>query len=140
MTSFELMKYNIELVENLLTKQGYKLIKIDTERHKTAFKISKGSESFNIKILGYRYNENTNGNYAYVRKHTFNIEKFKYLYFVMYTGDKANILKIPTYVFKSPASNSPFKNRDYIGLKSLPEYGIEINKKNLAKLMLYRVI
>ena len=62
------------------------------------------------------------------------------LYFVMYIENKANILKIPTDVFKNPATNSPFKNRDYVGLKSLPEYGIEMNKSNLNELLLYKVM
>ncbi len=139
MTSFELMKHNIDLVEKLLTQQGYKFNKVHG-RARTDYSVSNNTESYNIKILGYRYNEKVTGNYAYARKQSFDIEKFRYLYFVMYIENKANILKIPTDVFKNPATNSPFKNRDYVGLKSLPEYGIEMNKSNLNELLLYKVM
>jgi len=140
MSSFELMKYNIDLVKNLLEKHGYNLKKIIHGQAKTDFTVSKNNENFNIKILGYRYNENSNGNYAFAKKINFDINNFKYLYFVLYIGDVAHILKIPTWVFANPSPNSPFKSRDYVGLKSAPEYGIEMKKKNLAELLQYEEI
>ena len=120
-----------------MTKQGYQLFKISQGKAKTDFTICRNNESFNIKIIGYRYNEKASGNYAYIRKTAFDLGKFQYLFFVLYLSNQAHILKIPVAKFKNIECGSPFKNRDYIGLKSLPEYGIEMNKKNIIELLMY---
>lgn len=130
----ELQKYNKQLVLELLYKQGFDISEIIEGRIRTKYKISK---NYNIKISGYRYNEKVSGNYAYILKKDFDIENEKYLFFVLYIKDTAHILKIPSNVFINPAPNSAFKNRDYIGKKSLPEYGILINKNTLAELLEY---
>lgn len=130
----ELQKYNKQLVLELLYKQGFDISEIIEGRIRTKYKIS---QNYNIKISGYRYNEKVSGNYAYILKKDFDIENEKYLFFVLYIKDTAHILKIPSNVFINPAPNSAFKNRDYIGKKSLPEYGILINNNTLAELLEY---
>lgn len=133
----EFVKFNIELVKNLLTKQGYKILKIAQGKAKVDFTVFRNKESFNIKITGYRYNEKVSGNYAYIRKTALDLDKFQYLYFVLYLSNHPHILKIPTTKFKNIETGSPFKNRNYTGLKSLPEYGIEMNKKTISELLMY---
>ena len=130
----ELSKYNEQLVLDLLQIQGFEISKVIAGRVRTKYRIS---QSCDIKITGYRYNEKVNGNYAYVLKKDFNIDNEKYLFFVLYLSNQAHILKIPVAKFKNIECGSPFKNRDYIGLKSLPEYGIEMNKKNIIELLMY---
>ena len=119
------------------SEQNYNFTKITGNRDKTKYEISANNEHYTIKIIGYRYNDKTNGNYAYVHKHIFNLEEYDFLFFVLHTCNKSHLLKIPPYVFKNPAPNSAFKNRDYIGKKSLPEYGILINKNTLNELLMY---
>ena len=134
LTKAELSEYNKRLVLALLNKQGYDISKITDGRTKTKYKIS---QTYNIKISGYRYNEKVSGNYAYILKKDFDIENEKYLFFVLYIKNNAHILKIPSHVFINPAPNSAFKNRDYASKKSLPEYGIVMNKNTLNELLQY---
>lgn len=134
LTKAELLEYNKKLVLALLNKQGYDISKIKAGRTKTKYKIS---QTCNIKISGYRYNEKVSGNYTYILKKDFDIENEKYLFFVLYIKNNAHILKIPSQVFINPAPNSAFKNRDYTGKKSLPEYGIVMNKNTLDELLQY---
>lgn len=134
MTKGEFAKYNNELVLNLLKKQGFNVSKTIDEKCRTKFSVS---QSYNIKIAGYRYNEKVSGNYAYVLKKNFDIINEKYLFFVLCIDNVPHILKIPSSVFINPAPNSAFKNRDYVGKKSLPEYGIVINKNTLKELLTY---
>lgn len=134
LTKAELSEYNKRLVLALLNKQGYDISKITDGRTKTKYKIS---QTCNIKISGYRYNEKVSGNYAYILKKDFDIENEKYLFFVLYIKNNAHILKIPSHVFINPAPNSAFKNRDYASKKSLPEYGIVMNKNTLNELLQY---
>lgn len=134
MTKGEFAKYNNELVLNLLKKQGFNVSKTIDGKCRTKFNVS---QSYNIKIAGYRYNEKVSGNYAYVLKKNFDIINEKYLFFVLCIDNVPHILKIPSSVFINPAPNSAFKNRDYVGKKSLPEYGIVINKNTLKELLTY---
>lgn len=134
LTKAELSEYNKRLVLALLNKQGYDISKITDGRTKTKYKIS---QTCNIKISGYRYNEQVSSNYAYILKKDFDIENEKYLFFVLYIKNNAHILKIPSHVFINPAPNSAFKNRDYASKKSLPEYGIVMNKNTLNELLQY---
>lgn len=134
MTKGEFAKYNNELVLNLLKKQGFNVSKIIDGKCRTKFNVS---QSYNIKIAGYRYNEKVSGNYAYVLKKNFDIINEKYLFFVLCIDNVPHILKIPSSVFINLAPNSAFKNRDYVGKKSLPEYGIVINKNTLKELLTY---
>lgn len=133
----ELVLYNEKLVCEYLEKQNYSVNKIIEGRLKTKFRITRGDEVYIIKIIGYRYNSLINGNYAYILKHVFDLKEFDFLFFVMYMDSKVSLLKIPSYIFKNPAQNSAFKNRDYIGKKSLPEYGIVMNKNTLKELLMY---
>lgn len=134
MAKGEFTKYSNELVLTLLEKQGFNVSKIIDGKCRTKFNVS---QCYNIKIAGYRYNENVSGNYAYVLKKDFDIINEKYLYFVLYIDNVSHILKIPSSVFINPVPNSAFKNRDYVGKKSLPEYGIVMNKNTLKELLMY---
>lgn len=134
MSKGEFAKYNNELVLKLLKKQGFNVSKIIDEKCRTKYNVTR---SYNIKIIGYRYNEKTSGNYAYVLKKNFDIINEKYLFFVLCIDNIPHILKIPSSVFINPAPNSAFKNRDYVGKKSLPEYGIVMNKNTLKELLMY---
>ena len=119
----ELVRNNEKLVKELLIKQGYEFTKILGNRVQTKYKISKNNETHIIKIMGYRYNDKTSGNYAYVQKHDFDLQEYKFLFFVLYYGTNVYILKIPSTVFINPAPNSAFKNRDYglVPHHSVPE-------------------
>ncbi|MBO7528022.1 MAG: hypothetical protein J6T74_09090 [Clostridia bacterium] len=136
----ELVRNNEKLVKELLIKQGYEFTKILGNRVQTKYKISKNNETHIIKIMGYRYNDKTSGNYAYVQKHDFDLQEYKFLFFVLYYGTNVYILKIPSTVFINPAPNSAFKNRDYEKGKSLPEYGIVINSRTINELLIYQEV
>lgn len=134
----ELIKNNEKLVRKFLNDEGYDFIKVLGESVQTKYKISKNNETYIIKIMSYRYNPEARGNYAWVRKHNFQLNEYDYLFFVLYYQDKVYILKIPTEVFINPKDNSAFKNHDYWNKKSAPEYGISIDG-NIDELFTYKV-
>ena len=136
----ELIKYNEKLVRDLLVKQGWEFVKIIGSRVQVKYRISKGSECYTIRIMGYRYNDNARGNYAWVKKQNFDLCEHDFLYFVLYYFGDIHILKIPAEVFERKSfDESAFKNHDYWNKKAAPEYGIEINKHTIKELLLYKV-
>ncbi|MBQ2644198.1 hypothetical protein IJG14_01325 [bacterium] len=136
----ELIKNNENLVNEYLENEGYDLIKILGNNSKTKYKISKNNLNYIIKIMGYRYNPKARGNYAWVKKHNFELNEYNYLFFVLYYLEKVYILKIPVEVFVKPKENSPFKNHDYWNnKKTAPEYGINIERNTIKELLSYSV-
>ena len=135
----DLVKYNEELVFKYLKEQNYNFTKITGNRDKTKYEISANNEHYTIKIMGYRYNPNARGNYAWVKKQNFDLNEYHFLFFVLYYNDKVHILKIPVDVFKNCCrDNNAFKNHDYWNGKSAPEYGISMDG-TIDELLKYQV-
>jgi hypothetical protein len=79
-----------------------------------------------------------NSNYTFVRKDKFNIENENlYLCLLMFNnGVLPEVYLIPARIWKNP--NPMFVDKDYEGLKSNPEYGVNFSRKNYNLLYLYR--
>ena len=78
-------------------------------------------------------------NYVFLRKSVFPIDPFRYLAYVLFTGEtEPTVYLIPSTAWLVP--NSLFVSRDYEGRKSQPEYGLSVTKSNLAALEKYLLV
>lgn len=77
--------------------------------------------------------------YVFAPKSKFDVNnEFMLLALVLLEEDKMPMMYLfPAYAWKT--ENNLFKNRDFEGLKSEPEWGLNIYKKNIPLLDEYRV-
>jgi hypothetical protein len=78
-------------------------------------------------------------NYTFMRKDKWNIDdKNAYLILLLFTDDRMpDVYMIPATSWKSP--DLLLCDKDYIGLKSKPEYGVNISKKNMPLLERFNI-
>lgn len=75
--------------------------------------------------------------YVFMQKEKFTLQPFRYLAFgLLLDGQQPDIYLIPSMVWQQP--NTVFASREYEGLKSKPEWGLNISKKNMSALEPYR--
>jgi hypothetical protein len=75
--------------------------------------------------------------YVFMRKSCFPLEDCTYLALgLLFDGSEPELFLIPSLKWSSP--DGTFVDRDYQGLKSEPEWGINVSKKNLADLDRYK--
>lgn len=75
--------------------------------------------------------------YVFMQKSKFQLSESVYLALGLLFQDEAPLLYlIPSTVWHSP--DSVFVERNYEGLKSKPEWGLNISKKNMARLEQYK--
>jgi len=75
--------------------------------------------------------------YVFMQKTKFNLDENVYLALgLLFQGEPPSLYLIPSTVWLSP--NSVFVERNYEGLKSKPEWGLNISKKNMPALEQYR--
>lgn len=80
-----------------------------------------------------------NDSYAFIQKNRIALDDRHLICFIRFTdGQLPDCYVIPATVFKEP-DGSLFTSRDYQGLKSQPEYGISVAKKNQDMLKNYEV-
>ena len=82
-----------------------------------------------------------NNNYTFVTKKSWNNELRDNLYLLLVTlidNEMPTVYLIPSTVWKNPTS-SLFVDRDYKGLSSPPEWGINISAKNMKELSKYEI-
>ena len=77
-------------------------------------------------------------NYLFLRKSVFSIDPFRYLAYVLFTGEtEPTVYLIPSTAWLVP--DNLFVSRDYEGKKSDPEYGLTVTKSNLGELNRHRL-
>lgn len=75
--------------------------------------------------------------YVFAQKSKFVIRESLYMALVLFTeGIAPELFLIPATTWRSP--NELFVDREYEGLKSKPEYGVNLSKKNMDVLAQYR--
>lgn len=76
-------------------------------------------------------------NYVFMQKSKFKLDSSTYLALLTFEeGQEPEMFLIPSAVWWSP--NALFVDRDYEGLKSKPEWGVSLSKKNLPMLEPFR--
>lgn len=74
--------------------------------------------------------------YVFMQKSKFPLNEHRYLALgLLFESEPPRLFLIPSMVWTSP--NSVFVDRDYEGLKSKPEWGLNISKKNMPSLEPY---
>lgn len=78
-------------------------------------------------------------NYVFIQKEKWNIESSNiYLALLIFEDSKLpESYLIPATAWKKP--NELLCDKDYVGLKSKPEYGLNISKKNMKLLQAYKM-
>lgn len=78
-------------------------------------------------------------NYTFMKKDKWNIDDPNmYLILLIFSDYKIpDVHMIPATSWKTP--NALLCDKDYIGLKSAPEYGVNISKKNMPLLEAYKI-
>ena len=75
--------------------------------------------------------------YVFMPKQKFALAENRYLAFALFfEGKPPDLYLIPSLVWKAP--NRIFVSRDYKGLKSDPEWGLNVSRKNVSALEAYR--
>lgn len=75
--------------------------------------------------------------YVFMRKDRFDLRPTNLLALVLFfQGEPPNLYLIPSVTWNTPAP--PFVSRDYEGLQSPPEWGVNLSKTGIAKLGRFR--
>lgn len=75
--------------------------------------------------------------YVFMQKEKFTIQNNLYLALgLLFEGQPPDLYLVPSTTWEVP--NSVFVSRDYEGLKSKPEWGLNISRKNMADLEPFR--
>ncbi len=78
-----------------------------------------------------------NTGYVFMQKDKFILRKSLYLALgLLFEGQPPELYLIPSLVWEKP--DAVFVSRDYVGLKSKPEWGLNLSKKHLSMLDPYR--
>lgn len=96
------------------------------------FRIKKDDNYYDIKVRTL-----TKLDYVYLKKNTVSLRDNLFVLWVLFNeGREPDFYLIPSTVWKK--TNDVFVSRDYEGLISDPEWGINISEKNLPELERYR--
>ncbi len=122
MDKISIRNYSEHIATEKLLNNGYKFINISTGREYSLFRITNNNENMLARFMFYRFNPKVKNNYAWILKKNFNDIDYSYLVFVVYVVNSVHVLLIP-------ASDviDKFESRDYEGLKSPPEWGINLS-------------
>lgn len=126
-------RYAEYFVKMEVTMYGFDVYTSEVDDKGIDFIIRKNADTyFDIQVKAVR-----NSNYIFFRKGKFKIKDNLYAAVVLLSQQKApRLYLIPSTVWNNP--NVVFVSKDYEGKKSVPEYGINISKKNVSILEEYR--
>lgn len=121
--------YSELIATKKLYNQGYKLTNISSGRERSLFRITNNNENVLARFMFYRFNPKVKNNYAWILKKHFNNLDYGYLVFILYVVNSVHVLLIPANDIINPTNDACkiFESRDYEGLKSAPEWGINLN-------------
>ena len=113
---------------------GFEVYTLEVDDHGIDFVVkNKVGKFFEIQVKSVRQI-----GYVFMQKEKWNIEKSNvYLMLLLFKDESLpEMYLVPATVWKTP--NALFCDKDYEGLKSKPEYGINLSKKNMPILNLYK--
>lgn len=131
-------KYAEYLVKMELTSYGCDVYTSEVDDHGIDFVMkSKYGVFYEVQVKAIRYDRS---NYIFAQKEKFDVDNDNLLMaLVIFHNDTyPEVYLLPTSCWRN---ESPlFKGKDYIGLKSKPEWGINISKKNYDELRQYELV
>ncbi len=117
-----------------LTMYGFQVFQTEVDDRGIDFVARHGDQSFiEVQVKSLRAN-----GYIFARKEHFPFRANLFMAVVLFTEGKVpSIFFIPALAWQAPTSL--LVNRDYDGLKSKPECGLNVSQKNMAALDQYRL-
>lgn len=136
LTPMQLGKYGEYYAKMEFTSYGFDVYTSEVDDHGVDFIAKNGNGVFyEIQVKSIR-----DDNYVFIKKSKLILKDNHLICLIRFNdGELPDCYVFPATVFNNP-DGSLFTSKDYEGLKSLPEYGISIKKKeNLNKMQKYKV-
>ena len=125
-------KYAEYFVKMAFTKAGLDVYTAEVDDKGIDFVIRRDASTyFDVQVKSIR-----GLNYVYMNKDKFKLADNMWAALVIFLGEEPDLFLIPAEAWNEP--NSLLVDRDYEGLKSEPDWGINLSKKNLPRLEPYR--
>lgn len=135
LSSMQLGRYGEYFAKMEFTSYGFDVYTSEVDDHGIDF-VAKSCDGvfYEVQVKSVR-----NDSYTFIRKSKIKLDKRHLICFIRFIeGELPYCYVIPATVFIEP-DGSLFSSRDYEGLKSKPEFGISVTKKNLEVLQKYSV-
>jgi hypothetical protein len=137
LNNLQLGRYAEYSVKMEFTKLGFSVFSPEVDDRGIDFVIrTRGGQYYEVQVKSSSPSKSGRGfNYQFWRKgeDKLQIGEHSYIALVLFTdGDEPRLYLIPTTVWKEP--NPLFVDHDYSGLRSKPEYGLNLSEKNLSLL------
>lgn len=135
LTSMQLGQYGEYYAKMEFTSYGFDVYTSEVDDHGIDFVAKyKTGTFYEVQVKSVR-----NDNYVFIHKSKITLDERHLVCFIRFNDGKLpDCYVFPATVWKNP-DGSLFTSKDYKGLKSTPEYGISVRKKNLAMLQKYKV-
>lgn len=130
--------YTEYFVKMELTMYGFQVYTTEVDNHGIDFVARHGRGAFlEIQVKSLRVKRGKRSGYVFVEKDKFTLaDNLNLALGLLSDGFLPDLFLIPSVVWKTP--NKVFVSRDYEGLKSKPEWGINISERNIQKLEPFR--
>ena len=116
------------------TSYGFDVYTSEVDDHGVDFVAKKSGVFYEVQVKSIRKDS-----YMFIRKDKLVLDDRHLICYLRFIdGQLPEVYVFPATVFLSP-DGSLFTSRDYDGLKSAPEYGVNMNKKNYEKMQQYRI-
>lgn len=135
LNNLQLGKYAEYYAKMEFASYGFEVYTSEVDDHGIDFIVKNGNGEFlEIQVKSVRQ-----ANYVFMRKEKWNINSNNtYLALLMFEDDKLpDFYLIPSTAWQTP--NTLLCDKNYEGLKSKPEYGLNLSKKNMPLLVPYGI-
>jgi len=120
----QLGRYAKDLTEAKFKLDGFDVLPSTIDGSGVDFTVRRGGKYYDIKVRSIRGN-----NYVFLEKEKFVIRENLFVTLLIFTDNELpELYLIPSTQWNKP--NALFVSRDYEGLKSKPEWGLNISEKN----------
>lgn len=135
MNKYETGRYGAEIAKMEFKRYGFGICTPQLGDKGLGFRVKKDGMEYEVKV-----STRNNLEYVFFQKEKMPLRDniFVMLVLLKEEGRKSNLYLIPSTVWRNP--NGVFKNANYDerGLKTKPEWGINISEKNLPEIEQYR--
>lgn len=134
LSHLQLGQYGEYYAKMKFTSYGFDVYTSEVDDHGVDFVAKKNGIFYEVQVKSIR-----NDNYMFIRKSKLILDDKHLICYLRFVDDQLpEVYVIPATVFLEP-DGSLFTSKDYVGLKSDPEYGINMSKKNYNKMQEYKI-
>ena len=133
LSSLQLGQYGEYYAKMEFTSYGYDVYTSEVDDHGVDFVAKKDDVFYEVQVKSVR-----NDNYVFIKKNKIVLDDKHLICFIRFVdGELPDCYVFPATVFLNPDGRL-FSSRDYVGLKSEPEYGISV-KTHLSEMQKWNV-